>query len=75
MVEVKINDETYICEDEKELIKEFRKEGLSPEIQIREIIKVDPETIKLLVNGSMWALNGYVLSKILDRVPSLFKKE
>ena len=71
MVEFNLNGETYICEEEDSLEKELRKEGLSPN-RINE--SIDLEITKIVVNGLLWSVNGYVLGKIFDRVPSLFKK-
>ena len=70
-----MDGEAYICENEKELVKEFRKEGLSPEIQIKESIQIDPDIIQIVAENTLWMINGYVFSKILDRAPHLFKKK
>jgi len=73
MVKLRINGQLYECNDEKSFTKELRKEGLEPTCKIKEIF--DPETMRIIVENSLWMVNGYVLSKILDRVPDLFKKK
>ncbi len=73
MVEVRYKGETYLCFDEKVLQEQLIQEGIKPNRIIEKAW--DPETIRIVMEGLVWSVNGYILGKIFDRIPQLFRKK
>ena len=73
MVNLTIKGVEYECKDEKALAEELRAEGIEPNRIIEKYF--DPEVTRIFLEQGVWMVNGYVLSKILDRIPNLFNKK